>query len=305
MNKVFIVLGVLALSILIFIGRISEYIVSEYVTCTHNYNNCLKCGSRNRTVVGKIPKRIHQIFFYETSDTLPDRLRNAQASWLQHHQDYTYTLWNKTSINRLIDVHYPHFRRTYDAYGHWVMRADAARYLVLHKYGGWYVDMDLVSKKSVSSLETLALRQNSSVIVRFTEPWGFSNDFIGITPQHPFLDNVLTALPVSKGWYIFPYASTMFSTGPMFMWGRYLNYPHQEEFLAVKNETFRDYIVLLHESSWHSWDGVVVWYFFKDVRTLLYIVCALVVISISLCILYRYLKVIRKTNSPKKIISPL
>ena len=66
---------------------------------------------------------------------------------------------------------------------------------------------------SLTPLEEAAFKANRSVIVRYTEPWGFSNDFIGVTAGHTFFDNVITALPRSKGWYIFPYASTMFSTG--------------------------------------------------------------------------------------------
>ena len=149
MKRVSVILGVLAFCILVFLGRMAEYIVSEYVTCSHVYHNptCVKCRDTNHTNFGRIPQSIHQIFFFETSDTIPEKLETARRTWLAHHPGYKYTLWNKTSINGLIDAHYPEVRRMYDSYAHWVMRADVARYLVLHKYGGWYVDMDVACKK--------------------------------------------------------------------------------------------------------------------------------------------------------------
>ncbi|XP_060563534.1 uncharacterized protein LOC132722927 [Ruditapes philippinarum] len=182
----------------------------------------LICGvTRPHTPIpGKIPQHIHQIFFYETSSHLPDKLVKAKNSWIQYHPNYTYTLWNKTSIKSLLEREYPFLRKLYDSYGNWVRRADVARYLVLYHYGGWYVDMDVACRRSVRTLEQEAQELNKTAILRLTEPVGFSNDFIGISERHPFLFSVLTSLHMSNRWFIFPYANTMFSTGPTFLWGR-------------------------------------------------------------------------------------
>ena len=46
------------------------------------------------------------------------------------------------------------------------------------------------------------------------------------------------------------------------MWGRMKNYPRAEEdvFWVFNHSQYFD---LMHGSSWHSWDGKIVWYFFN------------------------------------------
>jgi mannosyltransferase OCH1-like enzyme len=151
-RKILFLFGVLVFAFLIFLGRIAEYLASEYIYCTHNYNaneSCAECINKKpqTPIPGKIPQHIHQIFFYETSSQLPDKLVKAKNSWIQYHPNYTYTLWNKTSINSLLQREYPFLKKLYDSYGHWVRRADVARYLVLYHYGGWYVDMDVACRR--------------------------------------------------------------------------------------------------------------------------------------------------------------
>ncbi|XP_060601795.1 uncharacterized protein LOC132755029 [Ruditapes philippinarum] len=292
-RKILFLFGVLVFAFLIFLGRIAEYLTSEYIYCTHNYNaneSCAECINKKpqNPLPGKIPQHIHQIFFYETSSQLPDKLVKAKNSWIQYHPNYTYTLWNKTSINSLLEREYPFLKKLYDSYGHWVRRADVARYLVLYHYGGWYVDMDVACRRSVRNLEQEAQELNKTAILRVTEPVGFSNDFIGITKRHPFLFSVLTSLHMSNRWFIFPYANTMFSTGPTFLWGRYLNYRDQNQFYIINNSSYSNYLVLMHNSSWHSWDGIIVWYLFRDTRMLLVVMTSLALFLCMTLFLCKY-----------------
>ncbi|XP_045161762.2 uncharacterized protein LOC123526584 [Mercenaria mercenaria] len=294
-KRILFIFGVITLTFLISIGRIAEYLISEYIYCSHNYDvnvPCAGCGNI-KPKPGNIPNRIHQIYFYETSNELPDKLEKAKNSWIQNHPNYSYVLWNKTSIDNLIDKKYPFLKKIYHSYGHWVRRADVARYLVLYHYGGWYVDLDVACIQSVPTLEHEAKMLNKTVILRETEPVGFSNDFIGITERHPFLYSVLTSLDKSNRWFIFPYANTMFSTGPTFLWGRYLNYRDPQQFYIINSTIYSHYLVLLHNSSWHSWDGKIVWYLFKDTRMLLLVLASL---TLLLCITLLFCK-FRGTSS--------
>lgn len=58
---------------------------------------------------------------------------------------------------------------------------------------------------------------SGKVIVRTTTPWGFSNDFFAAPRFHPFLWEVITSLHHSNRWFIFPYASIVFSTGTCYV----------------------------------------------------------------------------------------
>lgn len=241
---------------LLYLARLMIYIFNEYILRTHLY-----ISPQQKRTVGTIPRHIHQVFLFETSQQVPDKLSQAQKTCIEENPSFKYTFWNKTMVDRLVDTHYPELKELYYSYDHWVKRADVARYLVLHHMGGWYLDMDIRCKRSLDELEERAIAGKYSVVFRYTDPWGISNDFIGITQQHPFLTDTLKALPYSYKWYIVPYASTIFSTGPMFLWGRQMNYPVAEDFLVIEN--YKRYLHLLHSSSWHSLDGILIWYFFR------------------------------------------
>ncbi|XP_060574935.1 uncharacterized protein LOC132732508 [Ruditapes philippinarum] len=187
------------------------YLFCEFVLCVNTYTSPLSISEEKA-----IPKRIHQVFFFETSSTLPNEFMKSQQTCQKHHSSYMYTLWNKTMINDLIEKEYPEFKQIYDSYDHWVKRVDAGRYLVLHHYGGWYIDIDIVCKRSVDELSAEARAKNASVVVYKTKPVGFTNAVIGISRQHQYLNDVIVALRHSKRWYFIPYLSTMFTTGESF-----------------------------------------------------------------------------------------
>ena len=50
-----------------------------------------------------------------------------------------------------------------------------------------------------------------------TKPVGFSNDFMVAAPQHPFLSQMIAALPSWNRRFGTKYPTVMFSTGPMFV----------------------------------------------------------------------------------------
>ncbi|XP_052760937.1 uncharacterized protein LOC128203531 [Mya arenaria] len=252
------IIGVVAI-VLVF-GRVFDYVMLEFIFVSHaNGHQCKHCLESEPP--SEIPRHLHQVFFFETSDTVPENLVRARDTCLGANPGYRYTLWNKTSINELIDQYYPDVRRLYDSYDHWVKRADVARYLVVHHMGGWYLDMDIECKKGFDILRDKAKMKHHSIVVRRTEPVGFSNDFIGASPRHSFMAEVISSLLKANIWFVFPYPSTVLVTGPTYFWGRYLHFTRHDQFLILSNYT--EYLGLIHGSSWHSWDGIIIWYFFN------------------------------------------
>ena len=144
--------------------------------------------------------------------------------------------------------------------------------------------MDIKCKKGLSALND-TLPYNTSIVLRLTDPWGPSNDFIWAVPQHDFFSHVINGLEAGNRWYVVPYATTIFSTGPMFLWGRLINYPFKEVVYVIDNVT--EYLDLMHGSSWHSWDGVFIWWIF-NLPTYIYIFMLLIVIGTFVFCVRRY-----------------
>lgn len=86
----------------------------------------------------------------------------------------------------LVKHHYPWFLRLYDALPKPIMRADAARYLYMHKYGGLYSDLDIEAVKPFD--ETLKTT-NASVLLAYMGtdykyPHNIPNAFMASKPGY-------------------------------------------------------------------------------------------------------------------------
>ena len=146
-----IIFGALFLALLVFVGQLAVYILSEFVLRTHRGDQSADCIGKRQSNAA-IPQHIHQIFFYITDKELPKVYQENQNSWRVQNPGYSYTLWNATMIEELIRSKYPEIEKLYHSYEHWVRRADVARYLILHQFGGFYVDIDLKCIKPLSHL---------------------------------------------------------------------------------------------------------------------------------------------------------
>jgi mannosyltransferase OCH1-like enzyme len=184
-----------------------------------------------------------------------------------------YKLWTDVSGRELIAQSYPAFLATYDSYPYPIQRADAMvrltstlrvplmlrqRYHVLHAFGGIYQDLDIGCRRSL-----LPLLQFGGVILPQTKPMGVSNDMMVAPPGHPFFEDVLRQLRSTAHSYGLPYATVLWSTGPMFLstvLGRYpRNRVNSVSILSEDLYSEADERFFAHHqgSSWHGQDVAV------------------------------------------------
>lgn len=194
-----------------------------------------------------IPKVLHQTW---KDSQVPDEFSNYVASWKANHPDWEYRLWTDVDNRHLIATHYTWFLDTYDAYPRPIQRADAARYFILHKYGGLYVDLDFLSCKPIDPL--LDGRQ----CVLGVEPlshcrhWGVQelvcNALMAAVPGHPFFGTLIRRLPefVDRDQRK---ESILSSTGPLMLSLVYKDFPDQDSMDVVSSKYF--YPLTLHEAT--------------------------------------------------------
>ena len=143
----------------------------------------------------KIPKIIHQTW---KDNNIPGGFQRLAATWRQHHPGWEYKLWTDSDSNRFIDEFFPAFRDRYYGYASPIQRVDAARYLILHRYGGMFVDLDFECYRSLEPLlgdagccfgeeptEHCILHGKDNII---------SNAIMAAAPGHPFLWEVYEEL---------------------------------------------------------------------------------------------------------------
>lgn len=166
-----------------------------------------------------IPKIIHQTW---KDENIPERWKEAVDSCISLHPKYKYILWTDKMMSKFVKKFYPEFYATYRSYPYDIQRCDAFRYLVLYKYGGIYLDMDMMCKKKLDDLLHYDLVVVHSDHVR--RYW--RNAFYMSIPKHPFFRYCIEELPNHKNDYscFGGHWNIMNSTGPFFLTNRLKEY---------------------------------------------------------------------------------
>lgn len=83
----------------------------------------------------RIPKIIHQIW---VGSPLPEKYKALQETWKKNHPDWQYILWTDKELNALDFIN----KDKYNAATNMGEKSDIARYELLYRYGGIYIDTD-------------------------------------------------------------------------------------------------------------------------------------------------------------------
>jgi len=83
-----------------------------------------------------IPKIMHQLWIGPHPPP-----QKELDSWREQHPDWEYMFWDETALK----THFPdglHNQAQFDAISEWNGKCDIARYEILHKFGGFFIDAD-------------------------------------------------------------------------------------------------------------------------------------------------------------------
>tara|TARA_R110002153_G_C13321802_1_gene497165 strand:+ start:210 stop:872 length:663 start_codon:yes stop_codon:yes gene_type:complete len=132
-----------------------------------------------------IPKIIHQIYFNLTGNGIehfPMFIKSKEIC--ESYSDYEYMLWDENSCYSLISENYPDYLEFYLGFRYEIQKIDFVRFCILHKYGGFYIDMDMFILKALDPFRgkdyvfhnVRHVQKNYSYI---------ENDFIGSIEKSP------------------------------------------------------------------------------------------------------------------------
>tara|TARA_R110002012_G_scaffold34271_1_gene99175 strand:- start:5051 stop:5713 length:663 start_codon:yes stop_codon:yes gene_type:complete len=126
-----------------------------------------------------IPKKIHQIYYDLSGKSIEEIPMFANSSKdCQKFPDYEYKLWTREECEQLLHEHYPEWVELYDNFRFEIQKIDFIRMCILHKHGGFYIDLDMFILKKFDEL-----LNNDYVFhnVRNVKPrWSYiENDFMG------------------------------------------------------------------------------------------------------------------------------
>lgn len=135
-----------------------------------------------------IPRVIHQVWVHKP---MPDEVRRWIETWDVRHPGWTHVLWRDDDLRWLDNVALFDHADAYVA-DHAVgqMKADVARYEILAKFGGVYVDCDFECRYPIDDLvdvPAFAVRQPTG-----GQP---ANGLIGVQPGNAVMRECVARLP--------------------------------------------------------------------------------------------------------------
>ena len=142
-----------------------------------------------------IPKRIIQT---GPSRDLPLLHRATVANIRLLNPEFEHCFFDNDDVVRFFDTEFPEYRRIFDSFRFRIQKYDFFRYLAVYRYGGFYLDLDVLLAASLSPLAGYAcvfpfedLNINRFLRRRYGMDWTIGNYAFGARPGHPFLWEVI------------------------------------------------------------------------------------------------------------------
>ncbi|MBL4806284.1 MAG: glycosyltransferase [Rhodobacteraceae bacterium] len=177
-----------------------------------------------------IPKIIHQTW---KNHDLPVP-RDLPESWQTLNPGWEYRFWTDEDLHAFVENEYPDMWPLYQIVEKPVQKADIARYLIMHKFGGVYADIDTrcVGKldiledenRIIISEEPLEHWPDNSIRHRGLGTMLFNGTFAS-PAGHPFWLHVMDVLIRCQH----AKKDVLESTGPIMLTGAYLSYENPDQ----------------------------------------------------------------------------
>lgn len=141
-----------------------------------------------------IPNTIHLIFLRE-DEVFPELFSNCMQRIKNMHPFWNVHLYSERNAQEILKGHLPHYLEAYNSFQYNVQKADFLRIALVFIYGGFYMDLDMLSLKPLDELRNLRLvlgeektiREQEKYILGLKNSLRIANYMFGGVPKHPFL----------------------------------------------------------------------------------------------------------------------
>lgn len=143
----------------------------------------------------RIPKRIIQ-----TGKNIEHSMhtRAVVSNITLLNQDYEYLFFDDQRVEKFIREEFPQYRSVFESFKYRIQRYDFFRYLAVYRYGGFYLDLDVLLASSLSVLPDAGcvfpfegLTFSRYLRETYAMDWEIGNYAFGAEAGHPFLGKVI------------------------------------------------------------------------------------------------------------------
>jgi inositol phosphorylceramide mannosyltransferase catalytic subunit len=180
------------------------------------------------------------------------KLKMCRDSWKIQNPTWCHVEWNKEASYNLVKTHYSEYIELYTHYPYEIQRCDMIRYLILHRYGGFYVDMDYYCNRSFDKVlltyrnDIYFVQSPNRIIGQDSEH--VSNALIYSKKGHAFWRKLLLEMELNKEYpYFYPkHVVVMYTTGPGMINRVYSRYKYRFYLKSYPWKLFHPYGITDH-----------------------------------------------------------
>ena len=215
-------------------------------------------------------------------------------------EGFVFCHWTDDNLETFVAAEYPELLETFLLYPYPIQRADLGRYLLLHKFGGFYRDVNIGCEvplehlyRDESSKHRRRANYFSSPVIPFKvllvegNPFGKAGDFLASVPGHSFYSHIIEQLKHRPSRFGLPYLDVMLGTGPLFLGRAYSSFMEdlsitesiKDEIMVMRN--YENYFYFLEGNTWHCKDGAFIWWLFKKKLAIMVIMLVLLVVFVG------------------------
>lgn len=155
----------------------------------------------------RIPKIIHQIWLGSEKGELPEKYNYFQSTWKEHHPDWEYRLWTEKEIEAFGLTN----KSAYDESTNYGQKSDIARYEILYRMGGLYVDTDFECLNNFDIFHHCFDFYTGSA---FGPSFHAYMGLIGSAPGHKLMKQCIDTINIHVTHHANPALNILFTTGP-------------------------------------------------------------------------------------------
>jgi mannosyltransferase OCH1-like enzyme len=226
----------------------------------------------------KVPRIIHQIWM-QGFNQIPSKFDANRAELRRLNPEWRIMEWDETTLRTECAALGPEFLRTFDQLPLMISKVDFGRYVVIYRYGGVSVDMDMAPLKPLSA--TPGLDEHPLILSRTTIGGPVVNNALFIAcPENPFVMRLLLAIANSDMRYeLYPTKDLYvgLTTGPLIVTRlamtediHILDAKYFEPCFSIDKECNRSEFAIMdhqHELSWmNNWLIIIFKMFFWCLR---------------------------------------
>ena len=227
------------------------------------------------------------------------KLKTCRDSWKIKNPNWCHMEWNKSLCLDILKKIYPEHIEMFKKYKYEIQRCDMIRYLILHRYGGWYVDMDYYCNRPLE--EVMKLYTNDIYFVEtpnntpFQETEHISNSLMYSKRNHVYWKQLMLELEKNQfvPYYYSKHLTVMFTAGPGIL-NRVYNYNKYKyklkslpwkyfqpygivDDIKLKNLNSDIFAVHMSNGSWASNDTLFINILFKEWLLFLFIFLGMII----------------------------